>query len=360
MADITVDAKPMAKLPFDPDTIPEAVRKRAAAVDALYAKNGNGTDGQPAEPPPAPPSPEPPPAILPEARAPQPPAPVEATTQPLTSQPAAADQTPPPPEKDANWEHRYLAMKGRYDASQKTIGEMQEQMTQLGNELLQVQRTVTQTRQPPPPPKSYLTEQDVQNYGTDLVDFTRRAAADALAPTLAQIEQQNADLRERLAREARRGLDQRVELAIPNYREIDRDPRWHKWLLGVDVLSGRVRQTFLNEAISAADAPRVISFFRGFLHEEQATGHLEPAPYSQPAAPPREPAVSLASLAAPGRARPATGGDASVPPDKPIYSRAQIARLYSDHRKGAYVGRETEWARQDADIIAAGREGRIR
>ena len=184
MADITVDAKPMAKLPFDPDTIPEAVRKRAAAVDALYAKNGNGTDGQPAEPPPAPPSPEPPPAILPEARAPQPPAPVEATTQPLTSQPAAADQTPPPPEKDANWEHRYLAMKGRYDASQKTIGEMQEQMTQLGNELLQVQRTVTQTRQPPPPPKSYLTEQDVQNYGTDLVDFTRRAAADALAPTL--------------------------------------------------------------------------------------------------------------------------------------------------------------------------------
>ena len=49
-----------------------------------------------------------------------------------------------------------------------------------------------------------------------------------------------------------------------------------------------------------------------------------------------------------------------MPPDKPIYSRAQIARLYSDHRKGAYVGRETEWARQDADIIAAGREGRIR
>ena len=214
MADITVDAKPMAKLPFDPDTIPEAVRKRAAAVDALYAKNGNGTDGQPAEPPPAPPSPEPPPAILPEARAPQPPASVEATTQPLTSQPAAADQTPPPPEKDANWEHRYLAMKGRYDASQKTIGEMQEQMTQLGSELLQVQRTVTQTRQPPPPPKSYLTEQDIQNYGTDLVDFTRRAAADALAPTLAQIEQQNAELQRRLAqrspprpRPARRARD---------------------------------------------------------------------------------------------------------------------------------------------------------
>jgi hypothetical protein len=33
--------------------------------------------------------------------------------------------------------------------------------------------------------------------------------------------------------------------------------------------------------------------------------------------------------------------------------------LYEQHRKGAYSGRETEWARQERDIIAAGREGRI-
>jgi hypothetical protein len=29
------------------------------------------------------------------------------------------------------------------------------------------------------------------------------------------------------------------------------------------------------------------------------------------------------------------------------------------HRRGAYLGREAEWVRQDADVIAAGREGRI-
>jgi hypothetical protein len=48
------------------------------------------------------------------------------------------------------------------------------------------------------------------------------------------------------------------------------------------------------------------------------------------------------------------------PPDKPIYSRAQIAQLYRLKQKGAYVGREPEWARQELDIIAAGNEGRIR
>ena len=42
MADVVVDQKPMDKLPYDPNDIPDAVKKRAAAVDALYT---NGSDG---------------------------------------------------------------------------------------------------------------------------------------------------------------------------------------------------------------------------------------------------------------------------------------------------------------------------
>lgn len=349
MVEITVDQTPMAKAPYDPATIPDAVKKRAAAVNALYAN-----------PAAAPPTPEQLPLPL-EAS----PEPVQSKEQPASPPPAAAP--PPPPAEDESpeaWKRRYLRMQGQFTASQKTIGEMQEQMTQLGNELLYANRVASQPRQAPqqaaPPPPAYLTEADVQNYGSDLLDVTQRAAMQAVAPQLRNLEQQNAELQQRLAKEARRGLDQAVELAIPNFREIDRNPRWHNWLLGVDVFSGRVRQQLLDEAISSAAAPRVISFFRGFLTEEQATGHLEPEPQSRQAAAPREAAVPLVSLAAPGRVRPATGGDSSVPPDRPIYTRAQIAQLYAMHRKGAYVGREAEWARQDADIIAAGREGRVR
>jgi hypothetical protein len=233
----------------------------------------------------------------------------------------------------------------------------------LGGELIQAQQYATRQERnyrTPPVTQNYLTEKDVQEYGTDLVDFAQRAAAQAIAPQIQSLEQQNQELQSRLAKEARRGLDQRVELAVPDYREIDRNPRWHQWLLGIDVLSGRVRQTLLNEAISAAEAPRVISFFRGLLNEEAATGHIAPAPAYSQAAAPREAAIPLASLAAPGRARPASGGDASMPPERPIYSRAQIKQLYEMHRRGAYAGREAEWARQDADIIAASREGRVR
>jgi hypothetical protein len=333
MADVVVDATPKEKLPYDPNDIPEAVRKRVQAVEALYSGSGE-------QQPPAP--------------APQAPTRTAASSPPATpSTPADLD------ENDQTWKHRYLAMQGRYNATQKTVGEMQEQMTQLANELMLAQRA------PQAKPRSsqrpvYLTEKDVENYGPDLIDVTQRAALHAVQPKLAEVEAQNEALRKRLAVDARRRLDQAVAAAVPDYKEIDRNPRWHRWLLGIDVLSSRVRQQLLNEAISSGNAPRVISFFEGFRQEEAATGHAESASLAQQPAAPRAATIPLASLAAPGRARPATGGDTSFPPDKPIYTRSQIAQLYRLHQKGAYVGREAEWQRQDADIIAAGREGRIR
>jgi len=351
MVDVTVDQTPKEKLPYDPNDIPEAVRKRVAQVESMYTASAPRA-GEPPEPPASPPIPETPPQVT--AAAPASP-PVTPAVPPAPAAPADLVD-----ENDQSWKHRFLAMQGRYNATQKTIGEMQEQMSQLGNELMHAQQLRPTQPRKPRAQTNYLTEKDVENYGPELIEVTQRAALQAVAPQLQEVEQQNAALRKQLAIEARRRLDQAVETSVPNYKEIDGNPRWHRWLLGVDVLSGRVRQQLLNEAIAAASAPRVISFFKGFQNEEAATGHLEPAPSSQPPAAPREPAIPLASLAAPGRARPATGGDTGIPPDKPIYTRAQIAQLYRMHQKGAYTGREAEWARQDADIIAAGREGRIR
>jgi len=183
---------------------------------------------------------------------------------------------------------------------------------------------------------SYITEQDVQNYGSELIDLTQRAAVQAVAPHLQNLQQQNAELQHRLAQEARHRLDQQVERAVPNYREIDRDPAWHSWLLSIDALSGRQRQVLLNDAIAQGDAGRVIGFFRGFQREAGAdTG--EGAPPQQPRS----------------RRVPMWGSD------RPTYTRAQIAKLYEQHLRGAYKDRETEWQRLEADIIRAGAEGRI-
>jgi hypothetical protein len=171
----------------------------------------------------------------------------------------------------------------------------------------------------------YLTDQDVQNYGTDLIAFTQRAAADVVAPHLQNLEQQNAELQRQVATERRKRLDQEVEAAVPNYREIDNDPRWHQWLLQTDPLNGVVRQQILNDAINAGSVSRVAAFFRGFL---QQVGH-------------RSGAVQARSAMAPGR----------------VYSRGQIKEMYELHRKGKLIG--DEWAQIEQEIIRAGAEGRI-
>jgi hypothetical protein len=177
----------------------------------------------------------------------------------------------------------------------------------------------------------YLTREDVDNFGSDLINFAQRAAAQALSPQLQSIQQQNAELAQRLAQEQRHRLDQAVEQAIPNYRDVDRSPGWHQFLRTVDPLSGRIRQVLLNDAIQQADAPRVISFFRSYLREGGG-----PADHQ-----------------APGQPRQSHG---SAPSGR-TYSRAEIGRLYEQHRKGLLTGEA--WARQEADIFSAQRDGRV-
>lgn len=351
MVDVIVDATPTARAPYDPAVIPDAVRKRAAAIDALYT--GSGEVQQ--DPPVAVADPTPVSAPVQQA---------QDVPEPTPPVPAPAELAPPPPppedENSNTWKSRALSTQGRLEAAKRDLGELQEQYYQEVMRSRQPQRQPQRAQAPAPAPQ-FLTPEDEANYGRELLDVTQRAALQAVTPQIKALEEQNAELRQQNARDRRRALDQAVELAVPDFRDIDRNPRWHRWLLGIDVLSGRVRQQLLDEAVSAGSAPRVVSFFKSFQNEEAATGHSEPAPTQQPATvAPREAAVPLATLAAPGRGRPASGGESSLPPDKPIYTRAQIAQLYDQHRRGAYVGREAEWARQDADIIAAGREGRIR
>jgi hypothetical protein len=183
---------------------------------------------------------------------------------------------------------------------------------------------------------NYLTQQDVDNYGSDLLDVSQRAALNAVAPYLQQtegrmqqLEQQNADLRARQARDRRRVLDQQVEQAIPDYRDFDRDPGWHKWLIGIDLMSGRVRQQLLNEAVQNGNVARVKSFFDGYRQEAGS------------------PQTQTASGRRAGRA------------DKPIYTRADIQKAHRAYMQGGYRGREAEYERLQAEFVRASAEGRV-
>jgi hypothetical protein len=173
---------------------------------------------------------------------------------------------------------------------------------------------------------NYLTQDDVNNFGTDLIGFAQRAAAQAFAPHLQALDQQNAELRRQMARQQRAQLDAAVAAAVPNWQEIDADPRWLQWLSEPDPFTGATRQQVLDDAIAAGSASRVLAFFNTFSAQHGSAAR------------------------SPDRSRPkSTSGQ--------VYTRDQIKQLHELHRRGRLQG--AEWDRLEQDIIAAAREGRV-
>lgn len=346
--------------------IPASVRRAAEAANAIHAAAYKTDPPAAPEPVALTPAPEPvaqTPAPEPVAQTPAP-QPVAQTPAP---QPVA--QEPQPDPADANvspeqWQHRYLSMKGRFDQSQITIGSMQQQMAELGDEMVRLQNSMTRQPAPrpaaPAPPPRLLTDADVQTYGPELLDVISRAAREAVAPEIQNVAQQSRQVSQQLTRQGTAGLYQQLDEKVPNWKVINVDPRFKLWCRSHDVYSRQVRGKLLNEAFQAADAPRVIAFFEGFQNEEVATGNA-PAPQQQPQTPaPRQAAVQLETLAAPGRAKPAGGDSPASAADKPVFTRTEIATFYANVRKGAYAGRDADKARDEAAIFSAQREGRVR
>lgn len=280
--------------------------------------------------------------------------------------------------RDSTWAQRYNSMRGRWESSQRQIGAMQDQMNQLASELARTQNLLLQngptTTAAPQTQRGQdhehlITAQDRETYGDELIDVARRAGLEAVKPELDALKSENADLKRRVITNDQKAIYGQLARAVPTWRAINGDPNFKSWLSLPNVYTGQVRGQMLNAAFQAADAPRVVAIFQDFVKEVMATGGVVPG--TQPAAQQqtttsgqqqqsREPALSLETLAAPGRARPAGGDTPNTPAEKPTYTRQQIAQFYSDVRKGGYAGRDADKNRIEADIIAAQSEGRVR
>lgn len=375
--DVVRDHPPLPQNPIDPNVrVPEGVRRAAEIADNFYKKPDapapdKKPDAKQGEPPAPAPEPQPnqpatPPAepvIEPVAPAPEPVQPAEPPAEPATS----AEPSPGPGET-INWEHRYHSMKGRHDQQAAIIQGMQQQMQDLGNELVRTQQFIHNqglTEAAQNSDQNLLTPEDEETYGPELLSTMKRAAAAAVAPTLSKLEAENSELRQQLEKTSQHTVYTELDRDVPNWRQINAHPAWKHWLSLPDVYSGIVRQELLMNAFQAADAPRIVSIFRGFLTEAAARNQgTKPAPQptpapAAPAAPARQPAVSLETLAAPGRAKPAPGGT-QVQPDTPVFTRHQVAAFYSAVRKGEFRGREAEKTALEQQIFAAQKAGRIR
>lgn len=319
--------------------IPAAVARAAAAAEAHYNQPAPDVDRADAtvqiEPTPAPavePTPEPAPAV-------------EPTPEP----------TPEPAPAEPNWEHRYRSMEGR-------VKQLTEINHSLSDNLQQLSTTVNERFQQQQPTRPLVTDEERKAYGDDLLSVVERQALQAVQPHISRLAEENQQLRHRVARDEARTIYEILGVELPNWRAINTSQEFLRWLALPDLYSGQVRSGLLKAAFGAGEAGRVLAFFRGFLAEHPELGWQQtaaPQPTPAASAPARQAAVQLKDLAAPGKARPATG-NSPVPAEPIVITNKDIDRFYTDVRRGVYAGRTDAKDAAEAKIYAAVRENRVR
>lgn len=334
--------------------IPESVKRAAERANSFYKKTEPDAAAAPTKDA----------AVQPRAPLAPSGTPVDAPTASPSVQTAAQPSAVAQPASNAtvvsDWEQRYASMKGRFDKAEQEKKQLQEQVAGMGQELMRMSNMLQelQHRDAAPKPERLITPEDEQAYGADFIDVVRRAAAEDIKPVVAGLKHEVDALRTARAIDAQQKVYDRLTSDFGDWQSINRSPAFKSWLQLRDPYSGAIRHGLLMDAFKAADAPRVVAIFKGFVTDEAAQTPATPKPQADPATPARTPAMTLEGLAAPGRA--ASAPAIAAASEKPVFTRADISKFYGDVRRGVYAGRDAEKNAIESHIFAAQREGRVR
>lgn len=245
-------------------------------------------------------------------------------------QPTPPVATPPVQPAEDSYRARYETLQGKYSAE---VPKLYEALRERDNQLAELQqRLATQSTKPAAEPKAeqLVTSQDEDRFGSDLVEFARRAVREGMAPiesrlqTLEQYARQIAGKAERVDAVAQevavsREKDFWTSLAaeVPDWEQINADQRWIQWLLDVDPVAGKQRQKALEEAQAAFDSKRVVALFNLFK-----------AQFAVPRQPQRDPKAELARQVAPAKSSTAT-----VHPQATKTYSGDEYKYWTDHRR---------------------------
>lgn len=280
---------------------------------------------------------------------------------PEAKEPPKETQKEPPKEtpkgNDADWEHKYNSMKGRYDREAQARQTMQSQLADMQRQLIELQASRPAARDTQF--ERLITPDEEKDYGSEFLNVVGKKAKEEITPEIATLKEELAQIKGKLSgvdsviqMTAREKMEQHLDGAVPNWRELNTDPEFNAWLDLPDVFSGGIRKQMLHAAYYRNDANRVAAFFKGFISDEAAVNPAK-AGAGQSA---QSTKVPLETFAAPGRAKTAA---APAPAEKPFFTRAQITAFYAAVNRGDFAGKDAEKQKIEQSIFEAQAAGRI-
>lgn len=241
-----------------------------------------------------------------------------------------------PPQGD-DWEHRFKVLQGKYNSEVPRFAqENKELKSRLEN--LEEELQVLKTK----PAEPLVKPEEIEEYGPGLVDLARRIAQEELRGKEAEInklKRQLEQVSEVTTKTVSNDFFRSLDAISPEWRTINEDPAFLRWLDEVDELTGETRQNLLGKAEAARDAVRVGKFFNSYKKTSSTWAANSAQSLEQQLVPP-------------------TNKAPQTPPSKKVWTRGEISEFYARMRRGEVSDQDA--VAIEADITAASIEGRIR
>lgn len=264
------------------------------------------------------------------------------------------EPTPETPKEDPKWEQKYRTLDGMYRAEVPRLHEQVRELTAKLDDALSKLEAATKPAKQAEPEEPLVSDKDVEAFGGDLIDVQRRVAKEVFREYVSPLQAELAKRDEKIAElEKKLGttegavttltFEQRLNLAIPDFAQINSDPKWIEWLDEIDGLSGEPRRAFAEYVYNTGNVEKlklVVDLFK--------------AQTAAPAKP--NVAKELERQVQPTRAT----ASAPVTDGKRYYTEAEIAAQFNKVRQLNIQGKYEEAAKLELELSNAYVEGRVR
>jgi hypothetical protein len=250
------------------------------------------------------------------------------------------------------WKQKYRTLQGMYDAE---VPRLHTQVKELHRSVAELTAKLEEVPAPAAAqvaPADLVTDEDVQNYGEDLINVQRKIAREAAAETRGELEKLRADneaLREQLnttdGKVSEASFETKLNRLVPDFDQINASPEWIAWLNEVDPILRAPRMSVAQDAYARGDADAVAYYVSMFKDLKPAEPEVTAADreLAQQIQPNRTAATTAAKTAPQGR----------------VYSNKDISEMFKRIIELGNRGQHAEATKLEAEIDAAYLDGRV-
>lgn len=261
---------------------------------------------------------------------------------------AQPTNTPPTDDTGDEWRHKYLTLQGKYNSE---VSQLRSDNTQLVSRLQELEEAVReqQLSQQTPPKETvrYVTDEDIEEYGEDMIAVQRRVAQEVAEQFRTQIETQQKEivsLKKQLSdtgdQVGAMTFHQRLVALVPDFNQIDKSAEWAAWLDEYEPMLNGPRLQAAQKAWADGNAETVAHYVNLFKQ-----GQAAPTPT------PRNRQSEMQRQVTPNRTT--TPRTPSSQPQQRIYTAAQMDAQWDRVDRLSRQGKIDEAKTLEAELTAA-------